>query len=59
MEHGRQRHEAGARAKRSQRADGRPRRPYRKPRIESSDVFEQFTLQSCNLFPGECSGGLQ
>ena len=30
------------------------RRPYQKPGIDSSEVFESFTLQSCDAVPDEC-----
>jgi hypothetical protein len=35
------------------------KQPYEKPEISSTDVFESFTLQSCNQFPGECGGALE
>ncbi len=31
-----------------------PRRAYTKPAVESSEVFESFTLQSCDAVPDEC-----
>jgi len=34
------------------------KRPYRKPEIDSTDVFETFTLQSCNLTPDDDCIGL-
>lgn len=34
------------------------RQPYRKPVIESTNVFETFTLQSCNLTPDDGCIGL-
>lgn len=33
------------------------RLPYTTPRIESSDAFESFTLNSCGLIPGGCIDG--
>lgn len=33
------------------------RLPYTTPRIESSDAFESFTLNSCGLIPGGCMDG--
>lgn len=35
-----------------------PRQPYKKPVIESTNVFETFTLQSCNLTPDDGCIGL-
>ena len=33
------------------------KKPYRKPEIESTTVFETFTMQSCNLTPDDgCIG---
>ena len=34
------------------------RKPYKKPVIESTNVFETFTLQSCNLTPDDGCIGL-
>jgi hypothetical protein len=42
-----------------ERAPRERRKPYRKPEIHSSEVFERFTLQSCNQTPGECVGALE
>ena len=33
---------------------GSQRKAYRKPAIDSSEVFESFTLQSCDAVPEEC-----
>lgn len=51
-------HASGAPAAAETRS--RPERlPYEPPMIESSEVFESFTLQSCNQFPNECGGALE
>ena len=34
------------------------KRVYRKPEVESTEVFETFTLQSCNLTPDDDCIGL-
>ena len=44
--------------KRAKSEEKTPKRPYRKPEIESTKVFETFTLQSCNLSPDDDCIGL-
>lgn len=36
------------------------KRPWETPQIHSTEIFESFTLQSCNQTPGDaCQGALE
>lgn len=44
--------------KKDVRDEKKTKKMYRKPAIESTEVFETFTLQSCNLSPDDDCIGL-